>query len=132
MIAMSGVRKEIGLGCSIAFLLFYLDKKYIWALAALLVGTTIHMTTLLILLVPLVALFRPQIIKAYHIIALLLIPAVVVFSSQLLIYMGGVVGNEKYQEFGKGPAGGGAGTFFFLIEVLSVLCLLAFNKKAIK
>ena len=128
MIAMSGVRKEIALGFSIMFFLYYVDKKYFKALLCLFLGMTIHFTTLLIALIPIICLLSEQQIKLVHLVSFLLIPIVLTFSGPILIMMADAVDNEKYRAYGEVAARGGAIVFVTLMELLSLFCLLAYWK----
>ena len=132
MIAMSGVRKEMALGLSILFFLYYVEKKYIKMTLALIVGVSIHMTTLLILLVPLINIFPKKWLRYIHIAAFAAIPIVLSAMGPMLVLMADFIDNEKYAQYGEGASEGGAGTFFLLIELLSLLCLWAFRKINIK
>lgn len=125
-IAMSGVRKEIALGISILAFLYYVDKKYVKMFLAVAIGTTIHMSTLLFMLVPILGFLRPRFLKALHVVTFFLIPIVIAASSAIIVFMGESVGNEKYIEYGLHGSQGGAMTFVILIEMLSLFCLVAF------
>lgn len=48
---------------------------------------------------------------------------------QLISFLGGTAGIERYENYGKGAIHGGANTFIFLIELLSLFCLIAIKKK---
>lgn len=126
MIAMSGVRKEIALGLSILSLLFYYDKAYLKAAIALAIGTTIHMSILLIVLVPLVGLLPLKIQRTLHLAIFFMIPYVISNTADLIVNMADVLDNEKYRQYGESEAQGGAWTFVILMELLSLFCLIAF------
>ena len=128
MIGMSGVRKEIALGFSILCFLYYVDKKYLKAFIFLLLGMTIHFTTLLIALIPIVCIMNEQQIKLVHIVAFLLIPIVLTFTGPILILMADAVDNEKYRIYGEMEARGGAIVFVITMELMSLFCLLAYWK----
>lgn len=128
MIAMSGVRKEIALGCSIWATLALIDKNYKQLVISLTIGTFIHMSTLLWLLVPLFSLFDTKILRLLHISGLCFVPIVIAASSYIIIYMGTFVGMEKYAEYGMNGVAGGALTFTLLIELISLFCLIAYRK----
>lgn len=127
-IAMSGVRKEIALGFTILAFLYYTDKKYLKMLIVLAISTTIHMSTLLFILTPLLGYLRPSKLRIIHIAAFLLIPIVIVLSSSIIVFMGEAVSNEKYADYGRDGAQGGAVVFTFMIELLSLFCFVAFRK----
>mgnify|MGYP002624268008 FL=1 len=128
VICLSGQRQEIALGMSILAFQFYVDKKYIKAAIAIGFGMTIHMSILLFLLIPLLGLLRPNSLRYIHALSFLLIPIVLTSSSSLLILMADAVDNAKYREYGEQAAQGGATTFTFLMELLSLFCLYVFQK----
>lgn len=132
MIAMSGVRKEMALGMAVLFILYYTEKKYVKMATALLIGVLIHMTTLLILLVPLVNFIPKKYLRYVHIGAFAAIPFILSAMGPMLVLMANVVDNEHYEKYGEQTAQGGAGTFFLLIELLSLFCLWSFRKIDIK
>lgn len=127
MIAMSGVRKEIALGCTIGAFMFYVDKKYVKCTICILLGTVIHMTTLLFLLIPFLSLLKPSILKTLHLLAFISVPAVIAFSKPIILLLAETSGNERYSVY-AGEAQGGAMTFCILIEMISLFCLYAFRK----
>ena len=129
MIAMSGVRKEIALGFAIWAFLLYVENKYICAIIVLLIGTTIHQTILLMLLVPILAILPSKCIYIIHIFSFILIPIFIIYSGKILINMANLALNEHYLVYGELEAQGGATTFLTLIELLSLFCLIALKEK---
>lgn len=128
MIAMSGVRKEIALGFSVWAFMFYVDKDYKKCAICVFLGTMIHMTTLLFLLIPAIGLLKKKFLRFFHVLAFALIPFVIAFSGLIITWMAETSGNEKYSVYGEDEAQGGAMTFTLLIEMISLFCLYAFRK----
>ncbi len=128
MIAMSGVRKEIALGFTVWAFMFYVDKDYKRCAICVFLGTLIHMTTLLFLLIPAIGLLKKKFLRLFHISAFVLIPFVIAFSSPIIMLMAETSGNEKYSVYGEGEAQGGATTFTLLIEMISLFCFYAFRR----
>lgn len=128
MIAMSGVRKEIALGFSVWAFIYYVDKDYKKCGVCVFLGTLIHMTTLLFLLIPIIGLLNKKFLRFFHISSFALIPFVIAFSGPIIILMAEASGNEKYSVYGKEVAQGEAMTFTLLIEMISLFCLYAFRK----
>lgn len=127
MIAMSGVRKEIALGFAIWAFLCFSDGKNTQAIIVTLIGITIHMTTLLIVLIPLLNLLNQRQLRVAHIVAFLLIPIMIGSSGEILTLMGNVVDNEKYAAYGQAEREGGAVVFVVLMELISLFCYIAFR-----
>ena len=126
MIAMSGVRKEIALGCSIWATMMWIDKKYKWLIVSLAIGTLIHMSTLLWLLIPALSFLSLRVLRFLHVVGLSLVPFVIALSSAIIVFMGNFVGMEKYAEYGMNGSQGGAMTFTIMIEIISLFCLIAY------
>lgn len=128
MIAMSGVRKEIALGFTVWAFMYYVEKDFRKCAICVLLGTMIHMTTLLFLLIPAIGLLQKKYLRFLHISAFALIPVVIAFSGPIILLMAETSGNEKYSVYGEGQAQGGAMTFTLLIEMISLFCLYTFRK----
>lgn len=127
MIAMSGVRKEIALGCSIWATLSLIDKNYKSLAVSLVIGTLIHMSTLLWMLIPALSIFSIKSLRIFHSIGLALAPVVIVASGLILVFMGNFVGMEKYAAYGMDDADGGGMTFTIMIELISLFCLITYR-----
>lgn len=127
MIAMSGVRKEIALGFTVWAFMFYVDKDYKKCAICVFLGTMIHMTTLLFLLVPAIGLLRKNLLRLLHISAFALIPIVIAFSGPIILLMAEASGNDRYSAYGEGGAQGGAMMFTLLMEMISLFCLYVFR-----
>ena len=126
-IAMSGTRKEIALGMSIMFLYFYNEKKYIASVACFLFGFFIHMTSLIILIIPILnILYVKKLIKIIHIYTFTLIPFVILFCGKIILFMAQYVKNEHYEAYGLSEIRGGGITFIILLELVSFFCLFVF------
>lgn len=128
MIAMSGVRKEIALGCSIWATMAWVDKKYKSLVISLIIGTLIHMSTLLWLLIPALSFLSTKKLRICHLGSLVSVPVVIAASGIIIVYMGNFIGMEKYTNYGMGEAAGGAMTFTIMIELISLFCLIAYRK----
>ena len=127
--AMYGARQFYAMGFGLMFFLCYSEKKYIKGSVALLLGMTIHMSSLLVL-IPFALSFLPdKTVKTTHWIALLLIPVVWLVANPIISYMGDFIGMEKYAAYGEGEMQGGATTYILLSEILSIICLVLTNKQ---
>lgn len=127
--AMYGARQLYALGFGLMFFLFYSQKRYKSAIVALILGVSIHMSSLLVL-IPFALSFLPnKTIKIAHWIALLLIPVVWLVANPIISFMGNAIGMEKYAAYGEGEMQGGATTYILLSEALSIICLILTRKE---
>ncbi len=128
MIAMSGVRKEIALGCSVWATMAWIDKNYKSLVISLVIGTLIHMSTLLWLLIPALSFLSTKKLRICHLGGLVSVPIVIAASGIIIVYMGNFIGMEKYADYGKNGVAGGAMSFTIMIELISIFCLIAYWK----
>ena len=128
MIAMSGVRKEIALGATIAAFMCYTEKRYKYCALYLILGTFIHLSALLFLLIPLLGMLNLNKLRTLHLASFFTIPLVILFSGGLIILMGDMVESEKFAKYGEEEAAGGGLTFMILLELISLICLITFSK----
>ena len=125
-IAMSGTRKLIALGLSIQVFLYYIDKKYIKATIWFVIAFSIHMTVLVILLVPFIDVLSNRLKKIIHGITFFFVPTMIALSSTIILFMATSVENEHYEQYARNPEGGGW-TFVILIELIFFMCLVNFK-----
>ncbi len=126
-----GARQMFSLGFDLMALLSIIDRKKLLAIVFFLVGITIHFSSFLFAIPLLMIWFgiKPKTLKVLHLLCFIVFPIVLVFPKEMITFMGNAVGMEKYAEYGKGAIQGGSETFIFLIETLSLFCLLAIKKK---
>lgn len=128
---LGGARQMFALGFDLMALIAMIDKKRLWTAVFLLLAISIHFSSILFL-VPLLMVwynFSSRTLKMLHLAAFLVFPIVFLFPNQLIVFMGESVGMEKYAEYGRGAIRGGANTFIFLTEALSLFCLVAIQKR---
>jgi len=127
---LGGARQMFSLGFDLMALLAVIDKKRIRAIIFFLIGLTIHFSSLLFAL-PLLAIWydlKPRTLKTLHAVCFVVFPVVLMFPNQMIQFMGNTVGMEKYAEYGAIAVQGGSETFIFLIELLSLFCLLSIKR----
>lgn len=127
---LGGARQMFSLGFDLMALLAVIDRKRIRAIIFFLIGMTIHFSSLLFAL-PLLAIWfdlKPNLLKVLHAICFIVFPVVLAFPNLMIQFMGNTVGMEKYAEYGANAVQGGSETFIFLIELLSLFCLLAIKR----
>lgn len=127
MIAMSGVRKEIALGAAIAAFMYYTEKSYVKCGIVVFLGSLIHLSTLLFLLVPFLGFLNLKMLRKIHFVTFFLIPVSLVASSAVIIFMGSVLKMERYSDYGESEAMGGGIVFTFLIELIALFCYIVFR-----
>lgn len=126
--AMTGTRQFYALGFGVLFFLLCNDQKYKYAIVALLLGMSIHLSLLLVVIPFALSCLKPRQLRTVHIILFLLFPFVMMFPNQVIMYMGNIIGSEKYAAYGMNTAVGGTETFIFLLEFLSLVCLLGIKR----
>lgn len=127
--AMTGTRQFYAMGFGILFFLYSNEKKYKLAIVSLLLGMSIHLSMLLVVLPFVLSFLKPSQLKATHLILFLSFPIVMLMPNQIIAFMGGLIGSEKYVEYGMKGVAGGTETFILLLELLSLLCYWGIKKK---
>ena len=127
---LSGGRQIFAIGFDMMALLAILDRKKWSALVFFLLGISIHFSSFLFVIPLLMVWFdvKPQTLKLTHILSFVLFPIVLAVPNLVITLLGGLSGVEKYAKYGMGEIRGGATTFIFLIEALSLFCLMAIKK----
>lgn len=126
-----GGRQMFAIGLDMMALLAIIDKKTIRAVLLFLLGLTIHASSFLFL-APLLMVWygmSAKTLKTIHIVFFILFPLAFVMPNELISFMGEASGKENYVDYGSATIQGGANTFIILIELLSLICLLAIKKK---
>lgn len=132
MIALSGGRQLFAMGFGIMSFLYLDQKKYFKSVLMLIIGALIHQSLLLCLLPIAFSFLGSKPLKIVHILAFLLIPVVILNVNRILVFMGEVAQNEKFMRYGQQDVVGGGLTFLALLEICSLLCYIAFQKKQIE
>lgn len=127
--AMYGARQLYALGFGLMFFLFYSEKRYKPAVVALLLGVTIHMSSLLVIIPFAFSFLSDKTVKTAHCVTLFLIPVVWIVANPIISYMGNAIGMEKYAAYGEDEMTGGATTYILLSEILSIICFALTNKQ---
>ena len=131
MYLIGGARQMFAIGFDIMALLALFDKKTIRALIFLLLGIPFHFSSLLFLL-PMIMIWadiKPRFLKTLHVLFLLLIPVSLLMPNQVILFLAGLSGVDKYSHYGSQVIQGGAVTYIILIELLSIFCAVAIKRK---
>lgn len=123
----SGARQMFAVGVGIVAIMSAMENKKRRAIVYLLMAVTIHFSALL-LVIPIVLIFlnlKPGPLKLIHVASLATAPLVFLFPNQVIRFMAGLIGSEKYSIYGSSKVQGGANTFIFLLMLLSLFCYIA-------
>ena len=126
-----GGRQMFAIGLDMMALLAVIDRKKIRAIIFLIMGLTIHASSFLFL-APLLMVWyeiKAKTLKTMHLICFIAFPVVLMMPNQIISFMGETVGSEKYAQYGRNAVQGGANVFLYLMELLSLFCLIAIKKK---
>lgn len=128
---LAGARQIFAMGFDLMAFLAILDKKRLLTVFFFLIGTSIHFSSFLFAVPLLMIWFNtpPKVLKGLHLLCFILFPIVFMMPNEIIMFMGESSGLEKFAEYGKGSIQGGANTFIFLIEILSLFCLIAVGIK---
>lgn len=128
---LGGARQIFAIGFDLMALLAVLDKRKILTVVLFIVGVSFHFSSILFAIPLLMIWFdaSPKLLKLMHILCFVLFPIILLMPNQIIVFMGGLVGMEKYSAYGEGAIQGGATTFIVLIELLSLFCLIAIKKR---
>ena len=128
---LGGGRQMFAIGLDMMALLAVLDRKKLRAIIFFLLGLTIHASSFLFL-APLLMVWyglNAKTLKTMHLICFIAFPVVLMMPNQIIAFMGEAAGSEKYAEYGRQAVQGGANVFLYLMELLSLFCLIAIKKK---
>lgn len=128
---LGGARQIFALGFDLMALLAIMDRKKVATIILFLVGVSIHFSSLLFAIPLLMIWFNtsPKTLKRLHLVCFILFPLVFMMPNQIIAFMGDTSGLEKFSRYGKSVIQGGAYTYIFLTEMLSLFCMMAINKK---
>lgn len=129
-----GGRQMFAIGFDILAFLAMVDKKRLVSILLFLVGVTIHFSSILFLWPLLLLWFNtgPRTLKWAHVLGFILVPLILAFPNQIIVFMGEASGLEKYTNYGTGEIRGGATVFVLLMEALSLFCLFAIRHSDLK
>ena len=132
IVALSGVRQQLATGFTFMAFLFVGKQQYWKSVIFILLGSLIHVSATLFLLVPLLDVFGKKIIKTTHLVSLILVPAIALSSSSIMLYLASFLANDYYSGYGTYNTEGGAMTYIVLMSVLSLFCYVTIRKSALK
>ena len=128
IIALSGGRQLYAMGLCIAALLLYERDKMKYAVGCMLIAITIHMSALLFFIPYLLNRFNGGFVKKFHLVSFGLVPFILLETNSIIIFMGNMVGSEKYAAYGMREVAGGTWTFISLLLFISMFCYLSIPK----
>lgn len=127
---LAGARQIFAIGFDLMALLSLVDKNKIRTIIFFLIGVSIHLSSFLFI-IPLMMIWfdaRPRTLKKIHVICFILFPIVLAYPNLIIHFLGEASGSERYANYGTGEIAGGASTFIFLVEMLSLFCLFAIRR----
>ena len=128
---LAGARQIFALGFDMMALISIIGKKRLLTAVFVIMAMSIHLSSLLFV-IPLLMIWyeaKPKVLKLTHLLCFVLFPLVLIFPNEIIRYMGNFIGMEKYARYGMNEIQGGASTFIFLIETISLFCLIAIREK---
>lgn len=132
IVALSGVRQQLATGFTFMAFLFVGKQQYWKSVIFILLGSLIHVSAALFLMVPLLDVFGKKIVKTVHLVSLVLVPAIALSSSSIMLYLASFLANDYYSGYGTYNTEGGAMTYIILMTLLSLFCFIAIRKSALK
>ena len=126
-----GGRQMFAIGLDMMALLAVIDRKKIRAIIFFIMGLTIHASSFLFL-APLLMVWyeiKAKTLRTMHLICFIAFPVVLMMPNQIIVFLGEAAGSEKYAEYGKHVVQGGANVFLYLMELLSLFCMIVIKKK---
>ena len=131
IVALSGIRQQVATG--FAFMAFLqLDKNQYWkAFFFIILGSLIHISLLIFLLVPIIRITVSQHLKRIHLYSFFIIPFVIVYSRDIMTLLASFLVNEYYLGYSESETINGAYTYVVLMELLSLFCYIAIKKQSI-
>lgn len=132
IMVLSGVRQQVATG--FVFMSFMQLNKNNFLKTILLIGcgAFIHVSALFFLLVPFSNLLLLRHIKLFHLASFFVIPYVIMYSSEVMLYLSSFLENSYYSTYGEQEAQGGAMSYIVLMEALSLFCYVAFLRIDLK
>lgn len=130
--ALSGGRQLYAIGMSIMSFIYFDQKKYLKSILFIFLGTLIHLSCLLSILPLILSKLKVNYVKTIHLIAFALVPFVIVFVNQIIVFMGTAINVEKYANYGMKDVAGGASTFIALLILSSVFIYFVYKKKDLR
>lgn len=130
---LSGARQIIAIGFDLMALLSVINRKGLLSVIFFSIGLTFHFSSFLFA-GPLLMIWYgtpPKVLKLSHVLCLATFPLILLMPKELIVFMGNFIKVERYADYGRSPIAGGASTFIFLIEMLSLFIFLAVKERDI-
>lgn len=131
IVALSGIRQQVATGFSFLALLQLGKNRYWLTLLFIALGSLIHISVLIFLLVPTIQYFVPKSVKSIHLASFATIPFVLAFASNIMFFLASFLANDYYETYAESESSGGAYTYIILMELLSLFCYFAIKRDTI-
>ena len=125
---MANARQVYALGFCVWAYIFIVDKKFYKALLCIVVGYTIHHTTLLFLIMFAAPFISIKVYKKIIWLGFCFVPVILFKVNTIIIFMGTFIKSDKYVGYGENAVAGGALTYIILSIGLSLFATVALNR----
>ena len=132
IVGLSGIRQQVATGFTFISFLYFVKDKYVKGVFFVLIAATVHITSIIFLLLPLFKLFFIKQIKVIHFITLVLVPIIIQFSSLIVLLLASFLKNDYYSAYGERASSNAGYTYVFLITLVSLACFFFYKRRDIE
>ena len=131
IVALSGIRQQLATGFTFMAFLLLGDGKRILSALVIVLGSMLHISAALFLLVPVLSYMNRRALKPIHLASFLTIPFAIIYAGAIMTFLASFLTNDYYGTYGEDESAGGAVTYIALMELLSFFCYIAIKKKSV-
>ena len=131
IVALSGIHQQLATGFTFMAFLLLGDGKRILSALVIVLGSMLHISALLFLLVPVLSYVNRRFLKPIHLASFFTIPFAIVYAGRIMTFLASFLANDYYGTYGEDESAGGAVTYIALMELLSLFCYIAIKKKSV-
>lgn len=130
--ALGGGRQFLARGCWLMTFMMINEKKYLKGALWLVIGLTMHFSILIVIVAIAFGFLKVKMLKKIHLFTFFILPFVVLFPDQIIVYLGNLAGHERYAAYGQSGFDDSLPTFMLLMEALSILSFIMLKEKTLK
>ena len=131
IVALSGIRQQVAMGFSFMSFLLLCKRKYVKSALMILIGSFIHISLLLFLIVIIIKLLFEKYLKNIHLLSFATIPLGFLWAGPIMLFFASFLSNDYYSLYGTKESAGGAILYIVLVELLSLFCYISIKKQSI-